>query len=138
MARYAVSVTQYPDPDYSEPQPGREFPPIPQQPLFPPPSLYPPAGQYPPHHQHPYPPLPPGINGMAVASLVTSILGVAMCFLPSMLGLVFGLVALNQIKTTGERGRGMAIAGAIIGGVVTALGAVWLVLVVVGAAAGWM
>ncbi len=58
-------------------------------------------------------------NGMAVASLVLGILGIpsACTFIIPLLGVIFGIVALVQIKgTTGGAGRGMAIAGIICGG----------------------
>lgn len=45
---------------------------------------------------------------MAIASLVCA-------FLFAPLGIVFGHISLAQIKKTGENGRGMAIAGLIIG-----------------------
>ncbi|MFD7439107.1 DUF4190 domain-containing protein [Streptomyces sp. NPDC059861] len=65
----------------------------------------------------PYPPpgLPP-VNGAAIAALVLGIL----CFLPAV-GLVLGLIALRQIKRKGERGKGMAIAGAVLSTVGLAL-----------------
>jgi len=47
-------------------------------------------------------------NGMAIAALITS-------FFVSILGIILGFVALNQIKTSGEQGRGLALAGIIIG-----------------------
>lgn len=51
----------------------------------------------------------PGTNGMAVASLVLGLLGI------SLLGLIFGAIALGQIdKNTGQQGRGMAIAGIVL------------------------
>jgi Domain of unknown function (DUF4190) len=53
-------------------------------------------------------------------------------FLGAGLGLVFGIVALRQIARSGERGRGLAIAGIVIGG----LALVYSVLVVVGLAIG--
>ncbi|WP_171110055.1 MULTISPECIES: DUF4190 domain-containing protein [Streptomyces] len=58
----------------------------------------------------PYPPqgLPP-VNGLAIAALVLGIL----CFLPAV-GLVLGLIALRQIKRKGERGKGMAVTGAVL------------------------
>jgi peptidyl-prolyl cis-trans isomerase B (cyclophilin B) len=43
-------------------------------------------------------------NGFAIASLVCA-------FVFSLLGLIFGIVALNQIKRTGEGGRTMALWG---------------------------
>ncbi|MET9697945.1 DUF4190 domain-containing protein [Streptomyces sp. NPDC006529] len=48
---------------------------------------------------------PPGINGFALASLLVGLL----CFPP--LGVVFAIVALVQISSRRERGKGLAIAG---------------------------
>lgn len=73
-----------------------------------------------------YPPQPGKTNGMSIASLVLGLVGVPLCFLfvPSLLAVIFGIVGLNQIKSDpNQRGRGMAIAGIV-------LGAVMLVLVV--------
>jgi hypothetical protein len=53
---------------------------------------------------------PAPVNGLAIASLVLGIL----CCLP-VVGLVLGLIALGQIRKKGERGRGMAIAGIVLG-----------------------
>lgn len=63
---------------------------------------------------------------MSVASLVLGLVGLPLCFLfvPSLLAVIFGIVGLNQIKSDPtQSGRGLAIAGLI-------LGAVMLVLVV--------
>ena len=63
---------------------------------------------------------------MSVVSLVLGLVGLPLCFLfvPSLLAAVFGIVGLNQIKRDPtQSGRGLAIAGLI-------LGAVMLVLVV--------
>lgn len=49
---------------------------------------------------------------MAVAALISS-------FLVAPLGIVFGHIARHQIKRTGESGSGMALAGLIIGYLVT-------------------
>ncbi len=72
---------------------------------------------YPPN----YGPAPaPGRNGLAVASLVLGIISIPMCFLfvPGLLALIFGIIALNQIKgNPGQSGRGQAIAGLIMGGI---------------------
>lgn len=51
---------------------------------------------------------PQKTNGLAIASLVSS-------FFISILGIILGFVALNQIKKSGEDGRGLALAGIIIG-----------------------
>jgi len=52
-------------------------------------------------------------NRLAVASLVLSLLW--LFFLGSLLGVIFGHVALRQIKRTGELGRGLAIGGLVMG-----------------------
>ena len=54
-----------------------------------------------------------GTNGMAIASMVLGILWVY--WIGSILALVFGYVALSQIKSTRQSGRGMAIAGVVLG-----------------------
>jgi len=64
---------------------------------------------YPPYA---YPPSPPPTNAMAIASLVCA-------FLFAPLGIVFGHLSLSQIRRSGEDGRGLAIAGLVIGYVVT-------------------
>ncbi|MDH6193642.1 peptidyl-prolyl cis-trans isomerase B (cyclophilin B) [Mycobacterium frederiksbergense] len=71
---------------------------------------------------YPYPP-PARTNGMAIASLVCA-------FLFAPLGVVFGHISLSQIKRSGEQGRGMAIAGLIIGYMLTALSVLLVVLAV--------
>jgi uncharacterized membrane protein len=57
----------------------------------------------------------PPRNGLAIASLVLGI--VWLYWLGSILAVVFGHVALSQIKRSGgeQRGRGMAIAGLVLG-----------------------
>lgn len=77
-----------------------------------------------------YPPPPPQrqTNGMAIASLVCSLSGLLCCSLISIVGIILGVVALNQIKQTGEEGRGYALAGIIVGGVLVALTVVVLII----------
>lgn len=71
----------------------------------------PPPAPYPsPQPHYPYPPR--RINGMAIASLVCA-------FLAAPLAILFGHLSLSQIKRSGEEGRGMAVAGLVIGYVVT-------------------
>ncbi|WP_405772835.1 DUF4190 domain-containing protein [Streptomyces sp. NBC_01538] len=83
-----------------------------------------------PHPQAPYAPWPHGyspysrptpVNGVAIASLVLGIL----CFVPA-LGLILGIVALVQIRKRGERGKGMAVTGAVLSTVGLALWALLL------------
>ena len=66
----------------------------------------------------------PPTNTMAILALV-----MAFVFCP--LGIVFGIMARNQIKRTGEGGDGLALAGIIIGGIFTAIVVVYIVVVVI-------
>ncbi|SUA75151.1 Uncharacterised protein [Nocardia otitidiscaviarum] len=66
-------------------------------------------------------------NGMAIASLVVSILGLTtlfFCFLPigSLVGLILGVAALNQVKQSQQEGRGLALGGIWVGAAGLALG----------------
>lgn len=74
-------------------------------------------------------PQPAGTNGFAIASIACSAAGLICLGTGSFLGIIFGIVALNQIKRTGQDGRGLAIAGIVIGSVVT-VG--FLILVLIG------
>jgi hypothetical protein len=114
-----------------------------QPPSYPPPPPPPPPGGYGYPPQQPggygypppgsgYPQQSSGTNGMAIASLVCSLLG-WLCVIGPILGLVFGFIALNQIKQTGQGGRGMALAGIIIGVLVIVAG---IILVFLGAIFG--
>lgn len=60
------------------------------------------------------------MNGLAIGSLVSSLVGIpaaVVCFgfIGSILGIVLGIVALNQIGKSGQKGKGMAIAGIALG-----------------------
>jgi Domain of unknown function (DUF4190) len=89
----------------------------------------------PPGYQ-PYPagapmPMKQGNSGMAVASLVCSLVGLIPCFyffqIMGLLGAIFGFVGLKQTKGGERGGRGMAIAGVIVGIVlVVACVAFWI------------
>ncbi|MEI4271592.1 DUF4190 domain-containing protein [Klenkia sp. LSe6-5] len=83
--------------------------------------------QYPAQHQAQYPAQPGpwapygqpayvvqrSTNGLAVASMVLGILWIY--WIGSVLALVFGYVARQQIRQRGESGDGMAIAGIVLG-----------------------
>jgi hypothetical protein len=134
------------DPYRPPPSPGpcpegpRPLDPSPQNPFAPPQQAYP-HDPYAPYPQAPYGAAPyPGwgqgyspygrpavINGVAIAALVLGIL----CFLPAV-GLVLGIIALVQIRKRGERGKGMAIAGAVLSSVGLAL---WILMLATGGAA---
>ena len=65
-----------------------------------------------------------GTNSMAIASLISA-------FLVAPLGIVFGHISLSQLKRSGEDGRGLAIAGLVVGYVLTALTVITIVGVIV-------
>lgn len=95
----------------------------------PPPAPPPPVQVYQPLYQPvPYAPQPT-TNGLAVASLVAAIFWI--WWLGSVLAVIFGHVALNQIDKSGgrESGRGMAIAGLVLGYIGVAVLAVVLLTV---------
>ncbi|MGN7781549.1 DUF4190 domain-containing protein [Mycolicibacterium sp. 22603] len=140
----------YPTPDYAStgyppPPPGYGAPqdvgaPYPPPPGFGPPPMPPTQfggappyggpGGYPPGYPAPYGgPAAAPQNSMAVASLVCSGLAVPLFFLcfimgipATIAGIVLGIVALNQIKKTGQRGKELAISGIVLGGLVLAAG----------------
>jgi hypothetical protein len=82
-----------------------------------PPTAPQPYGAPPMYGQTPYgysPYMPTrGTNGFAVASMVLGILW--LYWIGSILAIIFGFVALSQIKERNQSGRGMAIAGLILG-----------------------
>jgi hypothetical protein len=104
-------------------QPPVAQPPQPYQQQFGPPFGYPAA---------------PRTNGMAVASLVCGLAGVLLSWftfgIPSILAAVFGGVGLKQLREseTEASGKGMAIAGLVLG--VLVLIPALLLIVFVGAA----
>ena len=92
------------------PYPGQQ----PQQPIEP--------------QQQPVAPQQPGISGMAVAALVLGVVGVTTSFVPivnnaafflGIIGLVLAIVGLVGINKGKKRGRGIAVAGQVLGIVTT-------------------
>lgn len=110
-----------------------------------PPPVYPsayPAGYpgYPgfPGAYDPYQPVkPPGTNAKAIAALVTSIVGLFCCGLPSIAGLILGVIGMRETRRTGQDGYAIALVGAIVGGLVVAGWVAYLLLLVSIYATGW-
>ena len=98
-------------------------PPVYQQPVY-----QQPVYQQPMYQQPMYQPAP-RTNGFAIASFVCSLLFI------NILGIIFGHVALSQIKRTNEGGQGLAIAGLIIGYIT--LGIAILVVISSGSSRGY-
>ncbi len=68
-------------------------------------------------------------NQMAVGSIIASCIGL-LCGIGSIIGIVLGFVAKNQIKASGgtQGGDGLATAGIIVGFVGILLGIVWRIV----------
>ncbi len=63
-------------------------------------------------------------NTMAILSLVFA-------FIFPVMGVVFGIISLNQIKKTGEGGKGLAMAGLITSSIFTLITVLYIVFMVV-------
>src|SRR4029077_15296626 len=113
-----------PPPQYGTPQYGAPLPPG-----YPsPPSGYgPPPTGYPAPDYSAYGQPAQKTNSMAIASLVASLVGF-LCWLGSIVGIVLGIVALNQIKQTREDGHGLAVAGIAIGALSLIVGLILFVV----------
>jgi hypothetical protein len=74
---------------------------------------------------------PQPTNGLAIASMVLGIVWIY--WVGSILALVFGYVALGQIKRTNQQGRGMAIAGIVLGWIGVAMIALLILVAIVAA-----
>lgn len=99
---------------------------------------YPPGygQQPPPDYGYGYAPPPPTkTNGLAIASLVLGLTGFITCGLTSILAVVFGHVALGQIRRDRTDGHGMALAGVILGWTLTGLWILYWGLVAAGTVA---
>ncbi|MCP2327798.1 hypothetical protein HDA40_006305 [Hamadaea flava] len=95
---------QYGQPQYGQPQYGQPQPQYGQPQYGAPGQQFPPPGS----QWEPQTPPPSGTNGFAVASLIFGILG------GILFAVIFGFVALSQIKKRNQKGRGMAIAGLVL------------------------
>jgi hypothetical protein len=119
-----------PPPVYPTPYPGA--PGYAGAPTYPAPGYYTGAGY------DPYRPMkPPGTNGKAIAALVTSLAGLMCCGLPSIAGLILGVMGMRETKRTGQDGYAIALIGAIIGGLVVAGWVLYLLLSIGLYASSW-
>ena len=71
----------------------------------------------------------PRTNSLAITSLVLSLVGLV-TWITAIGGVITGHIALRQIGRTGEGGRGMAIAGLVVGYVLTGFLVLYVLLLV--------
>jgi len=73
------------------------------------------------------PAAPAQTSGKAIASLVLGLSGL-LCGIAAIVGLIFGIVALNDIKKSGGRleGRGLATAGIVVSAVLLIVWFAWI------------
>lgn len=72
----------------------------------------------------------PGTNVLSIISLIASIVGFVwlLPLIGSLAGAIMGHIALGQIKRSGDKGRGLAIAGVVVGWVGFGLAVLGLIL----------
>ncbi|WES64075.1 DUF4190 domain-containing protein [Microbacter sp. GSS18] len=70
----------------------------------------------------------PGFNIFAILSII-------FVWFAGVLGLIFGYIALSQIKKTGERGRGLALASVILGWIAIGFAVIITIFVLIAAGA---
>jgi Domain of unknown function (DUF4190) len=63
-----------------------------------------------------------GTNSLAGASMTASLAGI-LCVFPAAFGVLFGVIALLQIRNTGQQGQGLAIGGTVLG---MAISIIWI------------
>ena len=66
-------------------------------------------------------PVPPVINSLAVVSLICGLAEVPTLGLSALPAIILGTEARQQIRETGQRGEGLAVAGLILGWTAIAL-----------------
>jgi hypothetical protein len=114
--------------------------PYPNAPGYPGTPGYPPApGYYPGVAYDPYRPMKPaGTNGMALAALIVSVASLVLfCGVPSFIGVVLGIIAMQQTRRTGQDGFGLALAGTVLGAIPTVLWLLYVIVFVGILASGW-
>ena len=96
---------------------------------YPPPPGYAPPPEYgtPYPVGYGYPAGQQGTNPLAIFSLVASVVGL-LCGIGSIIGIVLGAIAINQIKRSGQAGYGLAVAGVVVGVASLAISLVWMAL----------
>lgn len=93
-----------------------------------------PYTSYPAYAGQAYSAQPAKTNVLAIISMIAGIAGLTLLFgtiLPSVAAVIMGHISQKQIRTTGENGKGMALAGLITGYVGLALAVIFWIIVIV-------
>ncbi len=121
----------------STPPPAAESNEPPAAPTAPP---APPAGpevpQYGPYYARPQQAYPVYYGAPLAPYSTTAIVGFVMAFFVPIVGLILGIVSLTQIRKTGQRGHGLALASIVIGSAYTVFVFLIIVLEIIGLAIG--
>ncbi|GHF20465.1 DUF4190 domain-containing protein [Pseudolysinimonas yzui] len=122
----------------TDPQPPVPPVPSPDGATPPPAPPAPPAAPAAPAAQPTYPAYgqPPAAGYYAPPTNTLAILALVLAFVIAPGGIICGHIALSQIKRTGEGGRGLAVAGLIIGYVFTGIFVLYIIGVIIFAV--WM
>jgi hypothetical protein len=75
-----------------------------------------------------YPSPPRRTNAMAIAAMVVSLASLVTCPIVGVVGIYLGNRARNEIRSTGDEGDGMALAGIIVGWIAIALTVLYVCL----------
>jgi hypothetical protein len=126
----------------SEQTPQKSAGGYPQHPHGVPPQPFPqyPQQQFPQYPQQQYPPAyyqhqqARTVNGLAIASMVLGIIWIY--WIGSILALIFGYIARNQIRERNQSGGGMAIAGIVLGWIGVGTLCLVILLAIIGSASG--
>jgi hypothetical protein len=109
--------------------PAQPYGAAPQQPYGAPQQPYGAAPQYSAAPGYSGYPAGPKYNAMAIVSFVSSLVGLFIIpVVGQIVGIITGHISLSQLKTSGENGRGLALAGTIIGWVSLGLAVVGIIL----------
>lgn len=120
---------EYPSLENSPPPPGPQWPgqwagtpnhPPPPHPGYSGYGAYPPPGGY---------GAPLGTNTNAIIALIASAAGLVLCGAPAIVGVVLGVIAMRDTRRTGQNGHGLALTAVILGAVVLAFYAIYLVVI---------
>ncbi|MCZ8377387.1 DUF4190 domain-containing protein [Mycobacterium sp. CPCC 205372] len=102
-------------PNHQPPHPGYSG-----YPGYPGYGAYPPPGGY---------GAPRGTNTNAIIAVIASAAGLVLCGAPAIVGVVLGVIAMRDTRRTGQDGHGLALTAVILGALVLAFYAIYVIVV---------